>query len=116
MEWYRISDMRGLCMGLRDDAFNNPVVGYPHESIGFDGYVTIKQIESRVREVAKKVRGGLCINSDMIADLRVWVVDQITSSALARLAADDVIDVMVDENGGMTFHYIRKEELPCELA
>lgn len=109
MSVFRITDVVGMARAMRDEVFDNPEVGYPHESIGMDGYVTVPQIVEKTLSLAKEGdEGELYITDAGLDDLELFVTTAITESALARLAASDLIETMVDEDGTITFY--RKEE------
>lgn len=109
MSVFRITDVVGMARAMRDDVFDNPEVGYPHESIGMDGYVTVQQIVDKTLSLSKRDdEGELYITGKGLDELELFVTTSITESALARLAAYGLIEVMVDEDGVMTFY--RKDE------
>lgn len=104
MTVFRITDIDGMCRAMREDAFDNPVVGYPHESIGMDGYVTVPQIISQAMTLSSLDDDGSRFITDAgLEELERWVYGAITESSLARLAAWDLIDTVVDENGELSF-------------
>ena len=109
MTVFRITDVEGMSRALREDCFDNPEVGYPHESVGMDGYVTIPQIVDRVMTLASVDDDGeRYISGDGLDELERWIYTTITESSLARLAAWDVIETLVDQDGTVTFE--RKQE------
>ena len=109
MTVFRITDVVGMARAMRDEVFDKPEVGYPHESIGMDGYVTVPQIVEKALSLAKEGDDGELYITDVgLVDLELFVTTAITESALARLAGSDLIVSMVDEDGTITLH--RKEE------
>lgn len=110
---YMITDLAGMARAMRDDVFDNPEVGYPHPAIGMDGYVTVQQIVDHTLSLAHKgEEGELYITEEGIDAVERFTIAAITESALARLAASDLIEVMVGEDGEMTFE--RKEVCDAE--
>ena len=108
---YEVADLESLAEAIRDDVFNVEDVGTPHPSIGMDGYVTIGQVAAMVQEAGKEYGGRLFITATIIDTVRHAVIDAIASRALARLAADDVIDVYWnDEEGDFAFALKEEEE------
>lgn len=110
MTIFRITDVEGMSRAMRDDCFDNPEVGYPHESVGMDGYVTVPQIVDRVMTLSSVDDDGeRYISGQGLEELERWVYTTITESSLARLAAWDLIETMVDSDGTVTFE--RKDEV-----
>ena len=110
MTVFRITDVVGMSRAMREECFANPEVGYPHESVGMDGYVTVPQIVDRVMTLSSVDDDGeRYISAQGIDELERWVYATITESSLARLAAWDLIETMVDSDGTVTFE--RKSEV-----
>lgn len=107
-EIYKITDIHGMAAAMREDVFETGEVGIPHESIGMDGYVTVGQIEAMIRDVAEHVAGEMYIDLSRKEKVDEMIVDAITSSALARLAAQDLIEVAWSDEEN-TFVYFKKE-------
>ena len=105
---YEVADLESLAEAIREDVFNVEDVGVPHPSIGMDGYVTIGQVAAMVRESGKEYDGRLFVTAAIIDTVRHAVVDAIASRALARLAADDIIDVYWNDEAG-DFAFALKE-------
>jgi tetrahydromethanopterin S-methyltransferase subunit C len=106
---YEVADLESLAEAIRDDVFTVEDVGTPHPSIGMDGYVTVGQVAAMVRESGKEYDGRLFVTAAIIDTVRHAVIDAIASRALARLAADDVIDVFWNDDAN-DFAFALKEE------
>jgi hypothetical protein len=105
---WEVADLESLAEAIREDVFNVEDVGTPHPSIGMDGYVTVKQVAAMVQESGKEYSGRLFVTAASIDAVRHAVIDAIASRALARLAADDVIDVFWNDDAN-DFAFALKE-------
>ena len=108
---WEVADLNGLATAVREDVFDTEDIGMPHESIGMDGYVTVGQVAQMLESTARKVGKKLFVTAKSIDEARRMVVDAITSAALARLAANDILDVCWSDEDNEFKFYLKEEEV-----
>ena len=106
---WEVADLNGLATAVREDVFDTEDIGMPHESIGMDGYVTVGQVAQMLESAGRKVGEKLFVTAKNIDEARRMVIDAITSAALARLAANDTIDVCWSDEDNEFKFYLKEE-------
>lgn len=106
---YRIDDIVQMASAMRSATFESRDLGVPHPDVGYDGYVTVPQIESMIRDQAEEDEEGyLYIDSDGIIEVEEAIASAVHSAALSKLAAADLIEcAWSDEDND--FIYFRKD-------
>lgn len=108
---WEVADLNGLATAVRSDVFDVEDVGVPHESIGMDGYVTVGQVAQMLESTGRRVGERLFVTAESLDEARRMVIDAITSAALARLAANDIVDVCWNDEDNEFKFYLKKEEV-----
>lgn len=100
---YRIIDIEGMAIAMREDVFDDYDIGYPHDSVGMDGYVTVGQVAEYVRSIAREMDGELYVDDSFHRQTEEFILSSVKQSTLARLCADGYLESAIDVDGSLHF-------------